>query len=233
MVSEIRKTWGGVFDDRTIMALYKLMNSGKISELLALIREGKESKVLLADSKAGKVAVKVYATEAANFKRMLPYLIGDPRFEKVKKDRRSIVLAWAKKEFKNLERAREAGVRCPRPLALEKNVLVMEFLGEDGEPAQRLSQIPVKEPEKLFRLVLDDMEKLWARARLVHGDLSEFNMVLWKGEPWMIDLSQAVVRDHPEAKELLKRDLKNICAYFKRLGVERDHEKLYEKMVGK
>ena len=158
--SELKKTWSGVFDSQTILAVYKLMNKGEIKEIIGIVKEGKESKVLAARGKEGPVAVKVYATEAANFRKMMPYLAGDPRFKRIKKDRKSIMFAWTTKEFKNLERAREAGVSCPRPLAYEKNVLVMEFIGDDHVPAKRMSHEAPEDPEKTFRDVVSDMKRM-------------------------------------------------------------------------
>ena len=229
--SELRKTWGGVFDSLTILAIYKLMNRGDIREIIGIVKQGKESKVLAAVGRSGPVAVKVYATEAANFKRMMPYLAGDPRFGRIKKDKKSIIFAWTKKEFKNLERARKAGVRCPRPLAFEKNVLVMQFLGDNLRPAPRLSHEKPENPEKVFKAVMSDLEKLWTKAKIVHGDLSEFNLLMHKGKPWMIDLSQSVVRDHHNAREFLKRDIKNTCSYFRKLGARCDEEEIFEKLL--
>ncbi|MFQ6009595.1 MAG: serine protein kinase RIO [Candidatus Aenigmatarchaeota archaeon] len=229
--SDLRKTWGGVFDNQTILAIYKLMNRGDIKEVVGVVKEGKESKVLAARGRKGTVAIKVYAIEAANFKRMLPYLIGDPRFGRIKKDKRSIIFAWAKKEFKNLERARKAGVHCPRPIAFEKNVLVLEFIGDDFKPAQRLSHTRPKDPEKVFKVVIGDMKRMWVKAGIVHGDLSEFNILLHKERPWIIDFSQSVVKDHPHALGFLKRDINNVCIYFRKLGVECEDEEIYEKLL--
>jgi len=233
MVSEMKKTWGGVFDDRTIMSIFKLMNNGTIKNLITMAKEGKEARVIVAEGKEGNVAMKVYAVDAANFKKMMPYLIGDPRFLKIKNDKMSIILAWAKKEYKNLERAKEAGVHCPRPLALEKNVLVMEFIGEGIDPAPRLTNCDLDDPEGVFKALLEDVEKLWTKAKIVHGDLSEFNILMFQETPWMIDFSQSVVQDHPESKVFLKRDLKNICSYFKKLGVVCDEEEIYERLIKK
>jgi serine/threonine-protein kinase RIO1 len=64
-------------------------------------------------------------------------------------------------------------------------------------------------------------------ARLVHGDLSEYNVVVANGRPFLIDVSQAVVLDHPSAKEYLRRDALNLTRFFARHGVEETAEELY------
>ena len=92
--------------------------------------------------KNGKiVAVKVHAVTASNFKRIWPYLQGDPRFYRIKRTRHGIIYTWCKKEFKNLVTAYKANVLCPEPIAQMNNVIVMEFLGKDFTPAPRLCAV--------------------------------------------------------------------------------------------
>lgn len=230
--SELQKVWRGVFDSRTILSIYKLMGRGVIKEIYGIIKQGKESNVLVGRSPEGPVAIKVYAIKAANFRRMKIYLAGDPRFKRIKPDRRSIVYAWARKEFKNLERARKAGVKCPKPIAVLNNVLVLRFIGDKRVPAPRLTEFRVKEQEQLAKKILKFMKLLYTKAKLVHGDLSEFNILFWKGGPWLIDFSQSVVRDHPNADELLERDARNICRYFKKIGLKCEWEDVYKEVTG-
>jgi len=70
------------------------------------------------------------------------------------------------------------------------------------------------------------MRRLYQEARLVHGDLSEYNILLYDGEPIIIDMGQAVMLEHPMSREFLSRDIKNIVRYFKKLGVECAEESL-------
>ncbi len=209
--SELRKTWGGIFDDTTIMAIYKLMSKGSIKGLRTAIKEGKESLVLSADD---NLAVKVYAIKASNFRKMESYLIGDPRFANVKKGKRSIIFAWCKKEFKNLEKATKGGVSCPKPIAFLNNVLVMEFLGSNFEPYPKLKDMTFDDPKEVFDEVVDNLKKLY-KAGLVHGDLSEYN-ILMGDKVYFIDFSQSVVLAHPNANEFLERDIHNVCKFFSR-----------------
>lgn len=231
--NELRKVWGGVFDNSTIMSIFKLMQKGYIKELVKPVKEGKES-LVLAGRNAKDTAIKVYAVRAANFKRMQPYLLGDPRFQKIKGDRRNIIFAWCRKEFKNLQRTTDAGVSCPSPITFLNNILVMEFIGDNFEPAPRLSDIILDKPlaENLFKNIIEDIKILYQKAKLVHGDLSEFNILLHENKPVLIDFSQAVLLEHPNADYFLKRDILNVCKYFSKYGIKTKDKEIYEEIVG-
>jgi len=211
-----------VFDRSTLMVVYDFMNRGTIDEIHGVVRAGKESRVYWGKNKEGKeLAIKIYLVVSAEFRKgLVKYIEGDPRFKGVKHDTRSLIFAWAQKEFKNLELARRAGVRVPRPLAVRNNVLVMEFIGENGEGAPSLKEKTPKNPEKIYETLLVYLQRLYSRAGLVHGDLSEYNVMVWRGRPVLFDVSQAVPLVHPMADFLLRRDLTNLNKYFGRLGVE-------------
>jgi len=228
---QIRKIWGGVFDDTTIYALYKLLSKGQITEINSIIKEGKESLILSGRKGARKVAIKVFAIGAANFTKMQPYILGDPRFKRIKRDHRSLVFAWCQKEFKNLQRAARAGVRCPEPLAVLENVLVMEFIGKDA-PAPRIKDVGLVNRERTFAKVVDYMRKLH-KADLVHGDLSEYNILMVGNEPVFIDFSQAVLLEHPQSDGMVRRDVKNVCNFFRNRGIVTDENEVYKKVTGK
>ncbi|MEM5790580.1 MAG: serine protein kinase RIO [Candidatus Aenigmatarchaeota archaeon] len=209
-----------VFDRRTILAILKLMNKGYIRIVESLIKEGKESCVLSGkDKKENWIVLKIYRIEYCDFKNMWKYLITDPRFSGIKKDRRSIVHVWCRREFKNLKIASDAGVSCPKPIAFFENVLVMEFIGKNGNPAPRLIDVSLnsKEAQNVYESIIEEVKKL-LKAKLVHSDLSAFNILFFE-KPYLIDFSQAVTLSHPLAEEFLKRDLKNISSYFKKIGI--------------
>jgi len=211
-----------VFDRSTLMVVYDLMNKGTINEIHGVIRAGKESRVYWGKTKEGKeLAIKIYLIVSAEFRKgLVKYIEGDPRFKDVKHDTRSLIFAWAQKEFKNLELASRARVRVPKPIAVKNNVLVMEFIGENGEGAPSLKEKTPRNPEKTYETLLVYLERLYKKAGLVHGDLSEYNIMMWKGRPVLFDVSQAVPLIHPMAEFLLRRDLTNLNRYFSRLGVK-------------
>lgn len=226
------KIFGGAFDERTLLTLYRLLNRGVFDEVVGVVKEGKESVVLSGLTKEKRwVAIKVYRTEACNFKAMWRYLVGDPRFLSIKKSRRAVVNIWCQREFKNLKTALKVGVSCPKPLAYKENVLVMEFLGKDGAVAPRLIDIKPRNPKKIYEKVLEDLKKL-AKANLVHGDLSAYNVLLFDNEPYFIDLSHGTTPKSPFFVDFLRRDVKNINVYFAKLNVAvRDDQEIQEELL--
>jgi RIO kinase 1 len=156
---------------------------------------------------------------------MRDYLEGDPRFEGIANDKKAVVLAWTKKEFANLQRARAAGVRVPEPIAVQRNVLVMELVGHADDRARRLNEVDVENPETAYTVVREYMRRLY-RAGLIHGDLSEYNMIVHDGELVVIDLGQAVTVHHPNAGEFLERDCVNVATFFTRQGLTVDPKDL-------
>jgi RIO kinase 1 len=219
----------GVFDERTLMVLYRLLNKTGITAE-SLIKEGKESVILSGLTKEKEwIAIKVYRTEACDFKTMWRYLVGDPRFESLKKKRRTVVNLWCQREFKNLKIASEAGVSCPEPVAFRENVLIMSFIGEDGVAAPRLIDIELKDPSTAYRMILEGLRKL-VRSGLIHGDLSAYN-ILFCDKPYFIDFSHGTTTENLLAPELLKRDIKNINSYFSKFNITvKDSEKIYEEL---
>ena len=232
-----RKTELYVLDIPTLETLYKFSKRGIIKALGGPVSRGKEAVIFHAiGAEEEELAIKMYKISTSNFHVMRDYIIGDPRFENIKRDRRSIVFAWARKEYKNLKRAFDAGVCVPEPIAYDKNVLIMEFIGKEEIAAPRLKDIPVEvleldfDIEELFWRIIPEVKTLYNRGRLVHADLSEFN-ILMKGyedvdvsankiEPVLIDMGQSLLLEHPNADVFLKRDVKNIVVFFNKLGLK-------------
>ena len=211
-----------VFDRSTLMVIYDFLNKGVISEIHGVVKAGKESRVYWGKDSEGKdVAIKIYLTVSAEFRKgMLKYIEGDQRFKGIRHDTRSLIFAWAQKEFKNLQRAYEAGVRVPRPIAVENNVLIMEFIGKNGVSAPLMKEVSPKNPQRVYRQLLTNLRRLYQKAKLVHADLSEYNIMIWNGQPVIFDVSQGVPLEHPMADQFLRRDLENLHRYFKKLNID-------------
>ncbi len=211
-----------VFDRSTLMTIYNFMNKGKIDEIYGVVNAGKEARIYWGKDRDGReLAIKIYLTVSTEFKKgMLPYIRGDPRFAHVRKGTRSLIYAWAQKEFKNLQRAMDAGVRVPEPIAVSKNVLIMSFIGKNGDSAPLLKEVFLKTPKRVYRRLLTYVKKLYQKAKLVHADFSEYNIMIWKNVPVLFDVSQAVTLEHPMADQFLRRDLQNLYNYFKKLDVD-------------
>jgi len=229
-----------VFDLPTLETLYKFTKRGIIKALGGPVSRGKEAVVFHAlGASDQELAIKVYKVSTSNFNAMLDYMIGDPRFEHIKRDRRSVIFAWARKELKNLKRAFDAGVPVPEPIACNNNVLVMEFIGAEGIAAPRLRDIPIEILQRDFDLnelltcIVGYLKSLYKKANLVHADLSEFN-ILMRGyveeelevEPVLIDMGQSLLLSHPNADEFLRRDVGNIVFFFNRLGLKCSEEEI-------
>jgi len=225
-----------VFDRSTLMVIYEFMNKGNIDEIHGVVKAGKESRVYWGKDKEGKeLAIKIYLIVSSEFRKgMLRYIEGDPRFQGVRHDTRSLIFAWAQKEFKNLELATRARVRVPRPIAVKNNVLIMEFIGENGEGAPSFKERKPKNPAKVYEQLITCLERLYRKAGLVHGDLSEYNIMTWKGRTVLFDVAQAVPLVHPMADFLLRRDLTNLNKFFSRLGVKVPSvEDCYRRVTGR
>jgi RIO kinase 1 len=115
-----------------------------------------------------------------------------------------------------LQRAKEAGVNVPEPLAIEKNVLIMKFIGKNGVRAPLMKETILEDPKKTFRLLLTYLKRLYRKGGLVHADLSEYNVMIWKGRPVIFDVAQSVLIKHPMADKFMRRDLENLHRYFRR-----------------
>lgn len=218
---EDRKTLDEVFDRPALLTIYKLMTDGLIDTIDFPISTGKEANVFRVTSPDGDFyALKVYRTSNLTFKRIARYIEGDPRFKGIHGSRRKMIFAWATKEFRNLQRLREAKVRVPEPIKFSQNMLVMEFIGTDGTPSPMLRDVELANPTKTYKTIMKYVKLAYKKAELVHGDLSEYNILMQDGEPVFIDVGQGFMLDHMNAKEFLLRDIVNINRYFRSWDVK-------------
>lgn len=216
-------TWGEVFDAPTVMTLHRFLRNDILRSLDYPISTGKEANVFKATGGEGDpVAVKIYRVHTSTFRKMLPYIEGDPRFRKVPRDHRGLIHAWAKKEYRNLERFREAGVDVPIPYKSLNNVVIMEFLGDPNNPPRTIKAEPLEDAQAGFDKIWNDYQRLIEHARSIHADLSEYNILNVEGAPRIIDVAQAVLVKHPMSEEFLERDLVNVSKYFAKQGAEVD-----------
>lgn len=223
------KTFGNVFDQFTERNIFKLASQEYFEELQSPINIGKEANIFSAVKGDKKRIVKIYRLSTCDFNRMYDYLKYDPRFPGMNRNRRKIIFAWAKREYRNLLKARDAGVRVPTPYTILSNILVMEFIGNE-KPAPMLKDHHPEEPERFLRDIIAHMRKLY-KAGMVHGDLSAFNILNHNGKPVLIDMSQSTTLENTFAKEYLERDIRNVCNFFRKLDVECDEEEIKKKIV--
>lgn len=235
-----RATSEQVLDPRTRMILLQMINRNIVSEVNGCLSTGKEANVYhalsepqLHDSETPSTpllqrAIKVYKTSILVFKDRDKYVTGEFRFKQGynKSNNRAMVKVWAEKEMRNLKRIYASGIPCPEPVYLRLHVLVMAFLGDKkGVPAPRLKDIELEGQDSdsqwraLYLQLIGYMRIMYQKCRLVHADLSEYNILYHQEKLWIIDVSQSVEHDHPRSLEFLRMDIKNVSSFFSRKNV--------------
>ncbi|HMA04992.1 MAG TPA: serine protein kinase RIO [Methanomicrobiales archaeon] len=225
------KVQDDVFDEVTLLALYRLAHKKRLTTFGGPISTGKEGNVFYGEKDGLPLAIKIYMIRTANFRAMTEYIDGDPRFSHIRRSRKEIIFAWTRKEFSNLKRARKAGVPVPEPYSFDRNILIMEFLGEGQKPFPQIRDVEIPEPGKTYLEIIGFIETLFSRARLVHGDLSEYNILYGRG-PHIIDMGQAVTPDHPRALHFLVRDIKNINRFFSDKCEVMGEREIFQRIAG-
>ncbi|MCK6439928.1 MAG: serine protein kinase RIO [Planctomycetes bacterium] len=128
---------------------------------------------------------------------------------------------WVSAEFDTINKLMNAGADVPRLLGQSGRVILMEYIGDMAGAAPKLGDVRLEREEavRLFNDVVWNIETM-LRNDVIHGDLSPFNILYHKGRAVIIDFPQAVdPRFNTMARELLRRDIENICRYFTRMGV--------------
>ena len=229
-----RQTIEQCIDARISRIINKLKNTNQITEFSGCISTGKEANVYYAkgtgianNEVTRELAVKIYKTSILIFKDRERYINGEFRFRHgyCKSNPRKMVALWAEKEVRNLKRVKMSGLNVPEPFVLKSNLIVMEFIGKDGKAAPRLKDaVPLFETTEEFDAVYIEtigiMRTMFRVCRLVHSDLSEYNLLYHEGKVYVIDVAQAVEHDHPNSLPFLKRDCHNINEFFAKNGID-------------
>ena len=229
--------------------LQPLLEDGLIDEVISQLMSGKEAQVFVVRCGAQVRCAKVYKESSKrSFKQAVQYQEG----RKVKNSRSARAMgkrsrygqqeaeqAWLNAEVDALRRLSAAGVRVPATYGFVDGVLLMDMISdEEGIPAPRLNDVTMSaEQARDFhgRLIADVVKMLC--AGLIHGDLSEFNVLVSASGPVIIDLPQAVnASGNNSAAAMLLRDVENMANYFGRFAPElrrtefgREIWSLYEK----
>ncbi|KAK5326997.1 Serine/threonine-protein kinase rio1 [Exophiala xenobiotica] len=228
-----RATAEQVLDPRTRMLLLQMINRNIVSEINGVISTGKEANVyhaLSVDENGNERhrAIKVYKTSILVFKDRDKYVAGEHRFRSGynKSSNRAMVKVWAEKEMRNLKRIYAAGIPSPEPLYLRLHVLAMDFVGDSkGTAAPRLKDVefvdqdPVAKWRSVYIDVIAYMRMMYQVCKLVHADLSEYNILFHNDRPYIIDVSQSVEHDHPRSLDFMRMDIKNVNDFFRRKEV--------------
>jgi RIO kinase 1 len=202
------------------------VENGLVDEVVSVLATGKEADVYIGLWKNVPLALKVYRLHITPNKKRTA--VG------YSADRMGLIAA---NEFTILEKAYRAGIPVPTPARRVDNMFTMRFLGDDTS-ARRLKDLELEEPEGYAQQALGIVEKL-LDAFIVHGDLSEYNLLLHQDRIFVIDFPQAVDlssganrhRRFERAKPLLRRDLENVAHYFSRYDVEIDAMAEYDRLT--
>jgi len=228
---ESRKILDEVFDHSTLLTIYKLFTDEIIETVEFSISTGKEANVFFAKSKDGPKVLKIYRVSNSTFKTISKYIVGDPRFKSLGKDRRRILFQWAQKEYANLQKAKAVGARAPEAYVCRNNILVMQYLGDKRSPAPMIKDVEIEDPAAVYKDLMLQVRRLYHLADLVHSDLSEYNVLMHDDLPYLIDMGQAVLRRHPMAREFLERDTKNLSTVFRRKGYNVPQRQVMEDLL--
>lgn len=221
---------------------------GAVSEVVRIIKSGKESQVYLTRRFCGDrifyFATKVHKPRIQrSFKRDKVYRVGwyfkDGRVQravsKTSRYGRNVIGArWVNREFDALKKLWKNGANVPTPILKHRNTILMTYIGHPEEPAPKLREISLDQDEaaEALKQVVENI-KIFLKSGLVHADLSPFNILYWQDKVWIIDLPQAVdLHKNPYAMDLLHRDLQKICKYFEKQGVNCAPEELFRQVLG-
>lgn len=214
---------------RSPKSLETLADHGIIQEVLRPLMSGKEAQIYMVVSDDRVCAAKIYKeSQNRSFKHRTDYTEG--RKVRNSRDQRAMAKgskygkskdedAWRTTEVDMIYRLRAAGVRVPEPYVFIDGVLVMELVCDyDGNPAPRLGDVSFtpQEATQIYHLVLQEVVRMLS-AGVVHGDLSDFNVLLAHDGPVVIDFPQSVeAAGNLNARRLLLRDVDNLHRFLER-----------------
>jgi len=224
-----------------LSALEPFLDEGLIDEVLHVVKSGKEATVYCcrsASASGGLVAAKVYRSrEHRSFKNDSLYREGRPILDS--RARRAVAKGtrfgreagqalWLIHEYEVLSALYRAETDVPRPVRAAENALLIEYLGDESSAAPPLYCVDLRPDEArcACERLLWNIEQ-FLHANWVHGDLSPYNILYWRGQAWVIDFPQAVdARANPHARDLLQRDVENVCGYFEAYGIRNDAQRI-------
>jgi RIO kinase 1 len=221
-----------------------------ISDVLRKVKGGKEASVYLCRSgvavDAPLVAAKVYRPRSLrNLKNDQQYRTGridldesgnaltkqadvDAVVKRTSYGEEVRHQSWIAYEFKTLEILHEAGADVPKPYAMEKNAILMDYIGDLSNSAPALNSVALEldEAKQLFERVVYNIDLMLTHGR-IHGDLSAYNILYWDGDITLIDFPQVVLPEaNPASWNIFLRDVTRICQYFSSQGAHCNASKL-------
>lgn len=141
---------------------------------------------------------------------------------------------WIKREFYLLSKLFKAGVTVPKVFDYNQNSMMMEYFGDSSTPAPLIKDVALTKEQATVALdQLTSSIKTFYQRGIVHGDLSEFNILWWQDKPYIIDFPQAIdIRTNPNYMTLLERDIANVVKFFEKWFLI-DEEKVKTEIISK
>jgi RIO kinase 1 len=222
---------------------------GTITEVFGALKSGKEGTVYLcrANPSLGEdlLAAKVYRSRnERTFRNDAVYAEGRSYGKarenravknKSRRGREFQYGEWLRHEFAALTALWNAGAAVPRPVAQAEAAILMQYIGDADAPASGLqsARLGLDEIRPLFDRIMGNVE-LFLRCNYVHGDLSPYNVLYWKGKMTIIDFPQSVdPRANSNAFDLLARDVDHVCQYFVRHGMNLNPTRITQHLWGR
>lgn len=242
-----------VLDSKTINILNQLAKRCKLYDLGGSFSCGKEANIYTARCSTSliskftqsafseaeeciiPVVLKIYKTSTMLFKDRTRYIIDEKRFKNFcKSNSRKLIKVWSEKEVRNLKRLIKHGILCPKPIYLKRSILIMTIIG-DNTPAPTLKNLDLKLIsewdiiyEKCIKLILD----MYQKAKLIHADFSEYNLIYYNDEVYVIDVSQSMDISQENSNTFLVMDICNCNDFFQKKGVKVHSEiELFERIT--
>ena len=227
---EDNKVFNGVFDNFTLNTLNNLKQKKYFDKLIKPIKTGKEGDVYLCKKDEQYKAIKIYRLTTANFKKISQYIQRDYRFKNIKGNLRKVILKWSQKEFRNLNICHKSNMNVPYPFKQVNNIIIMEYIN-----GKMLKDTDLENPKQFFELLIEQLYIMKNHAKLIHGDLSEFNILVENEQPIIIDLGQSMtIKNEDDFKmfyDLYERDITNIVNYFnKKYDLKIKLENIYKQL---
>lgn len=209
-------------------ALQLLQKKNYQLSIISVLRSGKEASVYkVEDQKSNTYALKVYKPhENRSFQQQADYILGKHFRErsikravhkKTKLGKKLVQDNWVRREGFLLEKLNEIFANVPQIYEQVENAILIEYLGDENGAAPRLNEVKLttEQKENFHRKILGNIE-LFKSIGIVHGDLSEFNILIWNNNIYIIDFPQAIdIKRNPEWEKYLERDIANINKFFK------------------
>ena len=211
------------------LALNALVKAGKLEALGKPVGIGKEADVFEGLTSSGeKVIVKFHRVGRISFrktKRVRRYIADRTHISWLYQSRKA-----AEKEFEALEILDRVNAKAPKPIAQNRHVVVMGFFSG----VELVNVKAVDEPLPLFRDIIDEVKRVYSKAGLIHGDLSEYNVIIKEdGDFMLIDWPQFLMQSDPESESYLKRDVEKIVGFFnKRFKLKLNPSRVLKYVLG-